>query len=84
MSSAPLLKLVASAQPASIIQCVFSMCHVQIMTRELGNCSHKVYLGAYGMQLPGLAKSGILCALIRAASAHTGRCKLPSCITQVF
>lgn len=35
------------------------------------------------MQLPGFAQSGILCALITAASAHTGRCKLPSCTTQV-
>lgn len=83
MSSALLLKLVASAQPASIIQCVFSMCHVQTVKCEPGNCPHEAYLGADEMQLPGLAKSGILCALITAASGQTGNCKLPSYTTQV-
>lgn len=82
MSSAPLLKLVALTQPASIIQYLFGVCHVQIIKHELGHHPHKVYLGAYAMQLSVLAKSVILYALIMAASAQICTCKLPSYTNQ--
>lgn len=83
MSSASLLELVALTQPAvSLIQSIFSMCCVRIIKHELGDCAHKVYLGACKMQLVVFAKSEILCAVMMATSAQICICKLLSYTSQ--